>query len=63
MRADVRVLRGEPDDVELAALVAVLCAAGRPPSAEVPRPKRAWGDPARTLRLPARPGSTPWRAA
>ena len=67
MRADLQVLRGDPDDVELAALVAVLgavlSAAGRSPSAEVLRPGRAWGDPARALHLPARPGSTRWRTA
>ena len=41
----IRVVRGAPDDCELAALVAVLGAVsgGRPP--EVPRPS-VWGDPA-----------------
>lgn len=61
MTADLQVLRGVPDDVELAALIAVLTAVSRSPSVEIPRPMRAWGDPARALHLPARPGSTRWR--
>ncbi|MGK3202426.1 acyl-CoA carboxylase subunit epsilon [Amycolatopsis sp. MEPSY49] len=41
----IRVVRGAPDDCELAALVAVLSlSAARPPEA-APRPS-VWGDPA-----------------
>ncbi|HET6703614.1 acyl-CoA carboxylase subunit epsilon [Amycolatopsis sp.] len=43
--SEIRVVRGTPDDGELAALVTVLSAAAatRPP--EAPRPS-VWGDPA-----------------
>lgn len=53
-----RVVRGLPDDLELAALVAALLVAAAPP----PAPARApWGDPAwsRDAPLVARPGA--WR--
>lgn len=47
--ADVRVVRGAPDDMELAALVAGLVAAASAPSAPDALPRSAWGDRARTL--------------
>ncbi|KDN18878.1 acyl-CoA carboxylase epsilon subunit [Amycolatopsis rifamycinica] len=55
-----RVVRGQPDDVELAALVAALLVAAAP--VPVPAPARpAWADPAwrRDAPLVARPGA--WR--
>jgi hypothetical protein len=47
--ADVVVLRGRPDDVELAALVAVLAAlrGSGPPVQELPPPPAPWTRPAR----------------
>ena len=52
----VRVLRGAPDETELAALVAVLAAVGAPKPAEpeVPAP--------RPRRLPRFQPATSWRA-
>jgi Acyl-CoA carboxylase epsilon subunit len=64
----VRVLRGAPDDVELAALVAGI-AAGCAPAAADPRPRRRrqaetrrrWRDGALRLRDPLTPGPDAWR--
>ncbi|ACU95659.1 acyl-CoA carboxylase subunit epsilon [Saccharomonospora viridis] len=61
----LRVVRGAPDDAELAALTAVvagLTATTR--NASTPSPRRSrWADPASRLRLPARPARDGWRAS
>lgn len=70
----LRVVRGEPDDEELAALTAVVAAtasqpalstsqpsASQPPTSQSPR--SAWADPAHRLRAPLRPGPGAWRAS
>jgi hypothetical protein len=60
----VKVVRGNPNDEELAALVAVLVAAGNNAAGEPPSPQRRWASPATRLRSPAygpRPGG--WRAS
>ncbi|ANY07544.1 acyl-CoA carboxylase subunit epsilon [Pseudonocardia sp. HH130630-07] len=64
-RALFRVVRGTPDDRELAALTAVLAAAasgtgtGSAPAA-APSP---WSHPAAQLRAPLAPGPGAWRAS
>jgi len=61
--AVLRVVKGEPDAHELAALVAVLTArraAGQPPASS---PPSAWSAPARRMREPLRVGPTGWRDA
>jgi Acyl-CoA carboxylase epsilon subunit len=62
--AHVHVVRGAPDDVELAALVAGLAAVAVPDDdPEHPRPA-AWSDRSRGLRgptSPATPGPDAWR--
>jgi len=65
--AHVTVVRGAPDDVELAALVAGLAAASAAPDDwhedDVPRPS-AWADRRRGLRGPVpapAPGPDSWR--
>ncbi|WP_298459430.1 acyl-CoA carboxylase epsilon subunit [uncultured Cellulomonas sp.] len=62
--AHVHVVRGTPDDVELAALVAGLAAVAAPDDAE-PEPARgAWSDRSRVMRgRPATPAAGPdaWR--
>lgn len=61
----VRVVRGTPDDVELAALVAGLVAATAVEDTEDPTPApHAWTDRARGLRgarTAWRPGPDTWR--
>jgi Acyl-CoA carboxylase epsilon subunit len=54
--AHVHVVRGTPDDVELAALVAGLAAVAATDDAAVPHPPRsAWSDRSRALRGPGTP--------
>jgi hypothetical protein len=60
----VQVVRGAPDDVELAALVAGLAAVRVPDEAPPEAPPSAWTDRARSMRRPrttARPGPDAWR--
>jgi hypothetical protein len=62
----LRVVRGEPSDAELAAVVALLAAraAARAAAASTrDRPLRtsAWADPAAGLRRPPHPGPGAWR--
>jgi hypothetical protein len=60
----LRVVRGEPDDAELAALTAVVLGMAAVPRPEPAQPRRsAWADRASALRrtLPHGPGA--WRAS
>ncbi|MBA0128051.1 acyl-CoA carboxylase subunit epsilon [Haloechinothrix sp. YIM 98757] len=63
-RPHLRVVRGRPDDHELAALTVALSGAG---AREEPGPARGgwsrWADPAARLRRPLRPGPGAWRAS
>lgn len=65
----LRVVRGEPDDDELAALTAVVTAAASQPAPSTFQPatsqpaRSAWADPAHRLRAPLRPGPGVWRAS
>lgn len=68
--AVVHVVRGVPDDVELAALVAGLAAAGADAGDDYPlstHPHSAWTDRSRALRgrvgprTPTAPGADTWR--
>jgi len=57
----VRVVRGDPTDAELAALVTGLMAFGaQPPTAGWPRPS-GWADHSRSLRPEAPHGPDAWR--
>ncbi|WP_028925940.1 acyl-CoA carboxylase epsilon subunit [Pseudonocardia acaciae] len=65
-RALFRVVRGDPDDAELAALTAVLAAAASTPpapAAEDARGRSVWVDRAAALRPPLHPGPGAWRAS
>jgi hypothetical protein len=60
----LRVVRGEPTDEELAALIAVLAAragAARASTVDSPRRTSAWNAPAARLRRPLHPGPDAWR--
>lgn len=59
----VRVVRGEPDEVELAALVAgiIAAAAGIAREQDVAVEPAPWTDPARRIGAPVRPGPNAWR--
>jgi hypothetical protein len=62
----LRIVRGHPDDVELAALTAVVAAAATGSAAASPGPARRtswWGDRAAQLRAPLQPGEGAWRAS
>lgn len=64
-RALFRVVRGEPDDIELAALTVVLAAAASS-GAEEPEDNRAhsvWVDRQAQLRQPLHPGPGAWKAS
>jgi hypothetical protein len=56
----LRVVRGQPTDEELAALVAVLTSRAST-SAQPARLRSAWADPARQMRRPLAHGPDAWR--
>ncbi|GAB3585470.1 acyl-CoA carboxylase subunit epsilon [Amycolatopsis endophytica] len=61
----LRVVRGNPDDAELAALTAVVAAASSgEPEPEKPERTSLWADRASLVRRPLpQPGSGAWRAS
>lgn len=60
----LRVVRGTPDDYELAALTGVVTAlAGRAPAADETPRRSAWGSRAAMVRRPLIPGRGAWTAA
>jgi hypothetical protein len=59
----LRVVRGEPTDDEVAALVAVLTARARAGGATAPAPRTAWNHPARLVRAAVAPGPGGWRSS
>jgi hypothetical protein len=64
--AFLRVVRGEPTDEELAALVAVLTArvrAGARTDARAAAPRRRWREGVPMLRSALHPGRGAWRAS
>ncbi|GAA0503341.1 acetyl-CoA carboxylase biotin carboxyl carrier protein subunit [Saccharopolyspora subtropica] len=71
LRPVLRVVRGNPNDVEIAALTAALtglAAARAAASAPVRQPMSLWGDRSAALRHPVgrrplRPGPHAWRAS
>lgn len=65
-RPMLRVVRGTPDETELAALTAVVAAAASSGGAEPekPEPTSFWADRAALVRKPLpQPGSGAWRAS
>ncbi|RJQ68041.1 acyl-CoA carboxylase subunit epsilon [Pseudonocardiaceae bacterium YIM PH 21723] len=63
-RPVLRIVRGEPDAAELAALTAVVAglASSGAPAAE-DKPKSAWNERAALLRRPLHHGPGAWRAS
>ncbi|WP_028851163.1 acyl-CoA carboxylase subunit epsilon [Thermocrispum municipale] len=60
----LRIVRGTPDDEELAALTAALAAvAAGAQQKDEPKPRSAWADPEPRLRQPLRPGPGAWQAS
>ncbi|OLF04281.1 acetyl-CoA carboxylase biotin carboxyl carrier protein subunit [Actinophytocola xinjiangensis] len=61
-RPALRVVRGEPTDAEVVALVTALAAVSAPPPPAA-RPRSRWADRAAGLRAPLAHGPDAWRAA
>jgi hypothetical protein len=59
----LRVVRGDADAVELAALVAVLASRAAEAPTDSTRPRSRWASPSRQVRPPLRPGPNGWRAS
>jgi hypothetical protein len=64
MSSHLRVVRGEPDDAELAALTAVVAAlASAGGETREPPARSRWSDRGALLRTPLRHGPGAWRAS
>lgn len=59
----LRIVRGTPDDLELAALAAVVASLNGPRGEEQAPRRSAWGDPVTKLRTRRHPGPGAWRAS
>ncbi|MEO6081849.1 MAG: acyl-CoA carboxylase subunit epsilon [Umezawaea sp.] len=61
----LRIVRGNPDDQELAGLTAVVSAlASTPaPGPTAPEERSDWGNPAHRVRTPLTPGPGAWRSS
>lgn len=67
-RPVLRIVRGTPDDAEIAALTAALVTMSGPAAAPPPEPMSIWADRCAGLRhtagnRPLRPGRHAWRAS
>ncbi len=60
MSLDLRVVKGEPTDEELAAVIAVLTSVIAKEAAKA-RPTSTWQDNARKMRTPSPTGLSGWR--
>lgn len=49
---EIQILKGDPTDAEIAAVVAVLAGAGGAPAAPGPIERNLWGHPVDKLRYP-----------
>ncbi|WP_434438663.1 acyl-CoA carboxylase subunit epsilon [Lentzea sp. E54] len=60
----LKVVKGSPDDHQLAALTAVIAGlAAAVPAEEEPSPRSEWANPARRVRRPLQHGPGAWRAS
>jgi hypothetical protein len=62
-RPMLRVVKGDPSDEELAALVAVVSAVGAAQVTAEPKPRPQWSIPGRSHRTPLVSGPGAWRAS
>jgi hypothetical protein len=62
-RPVLRVVKGAPEDEELAALVTVVAALARPRDDGDAPPRSLWRDRHRNIRPPIGPGPGAWRAS
>ncbi|SFQ21498.1 Acyl-CoA carboxylase epsilon subunit [Amycolatopsis arida] len=64
VRPLLRVVRGAPEETELAALTAVVAAAASAvPEPAAPVARSRWADRAALVRAPLHPGPAAWRAS
>lgn len=61
LASPIRVVKGLPDDVELAALVASILSARAAPGEDDGSGSSVWADPARRWGVPPTPGRAAWR--
>ncbi|MDQ4092828.1 MAG: acyl-CoA carboxylase subunit epsilon [Actinomycetota bacterium] len=59
----IHIVRGEPSNEELAALIAALAAVTSTAAGQPQTPRSAWADPVHRLRTPLQPGPRAWRAS
>jgi hypothetical protein len=59
----LRVVRGNPSDEEVAALVAVVASLGAAPEESAPEPRSAWSSRRSLVREPLAHGPGAWRAS
>jgi hypothetical protein len=61
----LQVVRGNPDDAELAAVLVALASRSQPPrdAADGDHPRGGWGDREARLRLAVHPAPGAWRAS
>ncbi|CCH74781.1 hypothetical protein BN11_480017 [Nostocoides australiense Ben110] len=62
-RPVLRIVHGNPDAAQIAAIVAVLSAAGGDEEAAGPRRITQWSSPERAVRAPAHPSRGAWRTS
>jgi hypothetical protein len=62
-RALFRVVRGEPDDTEVAALTVVLAAVAASAAPADDRPLNRWAEPVARLRTPLAVGAGAWQTS
>ncbi|MDX8051913.1 acyl-CoA carboxylase subunit epsilon [Lentzea sp. BCCO 10_0798] len=60
----LKVVKGTPDDYQLAALTAVIAGlASAAPAEDEPKQRSEWANPARRVRRPLQHGPGAWRAS
>jgi hypothetical protein len=60
-KPQLRVVKGDLTEEELAALIAVVAARSTSAAPAKPKPRSEWGHPVRAVRGPHRPGPDAWR--